>query len=271
MPQVEVNSSIFLEYQIFNEQLPETILFIHGLGSTGQDWEPQVSQFKSNYRIVVVDLRGHGKSSKPEDLTYTIEALANDCFKLLMQLRVNSSNVVGLSLGGFVALQLAIDYPYAVKSLVLINSAANLKPRTWNDHLKLGLRQLITNLPIPMSITARFIAAKLFSPINQQAQYSQAVERISANNRGIYQKMFRAALQYDVLKRLHEIKCPTLIIVGEKDQVLPNRFALELKEEIKNSKYISLPDAGHVANIDCADKVNALIQMFLVEQETNRF
>jgi len=102
------------------------LLFIHGLGSSARDWDQQIPEFSSRgYRVIAFDLRGHGQSDKPPG-PYTLPLFAADTAALLERLGVDPANpahVVGVSLGGGVAFQLAIDRPALVKTLTIVNSA----------------------------------------------------------------------------------------------------------------------------------------------------
>ena len=105
MPTAELGD-IRLYYEDFGEGEP--LLFIHGLGSSTRDWENQVRYFSDRYRVVVPDLRGHGNSEKPPG-PYSIPLFADDIAELITTLDLAPTHVVGLSLGGFVASQLAVE------------------------------------------------------------------------------------------------------------------------------------------------------------------
>jgi len=103
----------------------EPLVFIHGLGSSTRDWEFQISKFSRSYRVITFDLRGHGQSDKPSG-PYTIPLLAADLASLFQALHVTSAHLVGISLGGAIAFQFALDYPAMVKTLTIVNSGPSL-------------------------------------------------------------------------------------------------------------------------------------------------
>src|SRR5512143_2659596 len=105
----------------------DVVLFLHGLGSCGQDWLLQVPTFAEYYRVITPDLRGHGQSDKPQGRV-RVAHLASDVLGLLDALNVECAHIVGLSLGGCVALLLALDAPQRVRSLTLVNTFAHLEP-----------------------------------------------------------------------------------------------------------------------------------------------
>ena len=94
---------------------------IHGLGSSTLDWENQIDFFAKKYQVIAFDLRGHGKSEKPNS-PYTVKLFTEDTAQLIQALNQQSVHVVGHSLGGMIAFQLALDFPTLVKSLCIINS-----------------------------------------------------------------------------------------------------------------------------------------------------
>ncbi|MGA7192424.1 MAG: alpha/beta hydrolase [Anaerolineales bacterium] len=122
MPKISINN-INLYYEKSGQGAP--LLFIHGLGSSTQDWESQVKEFSKNYQVIVFDLRGHGQSDKPAG-PYSMALFASDTAGLLNALGIKSAHIVGISLGGAVAFQLAIDSPSLVKTLTIVNSAPSL-------------------------------------------------------------------------------------------------------------------------------------------------
>ena len=99
------------------------LLFIHGLGSSTRDWERQVPVFSGRYRVVTLDLRGHGRSDKPPG-PYIISLFAQEVADLMKSLDLGPAHVVGLSLGGFVAAQLAVDHGELLRSVVIVNTLA---------------------------------------------------------------------------------------------------------------------------------------------------
>ena len=116
-------NDIQLYYEITGQGQP--LLFIHGLGSSTRDWEAQVSPFAANYQVITFDLRGHGRSDKPPG-PYTLPLFTADTAGLLKALGLDAAHVVGISLGGGIAFQLALDYPELVKTLTIVNSAPAL-------------------------------------------------------------------------------------------------------------------------------------------------
>src|SRR5512135_954239 len=116
-------NGINLYYESTGQGQP--LVFIHGLGSSTRDWEYQIPTFSQNYQVIAFDLRGHGQSAKPAG-PYSMKMYAADLAGLLAGLGVKSAHLVGISLGGAVAFQFALDYPAAVKTLTIVNSGPSL-------------------------------------------------------------------------------------------------------------------------------------------------
>ena len=116
MPTLHTNG-INLKYD--EQGQGEPLLFLHGLGSQGEDWGFQVPFFAPHYRVVTVDLRGHGESDKPAG-PYSVSMMADDVVGLLDALKIESAHIVGLSMGGMIAFQLVVDKPERVRSMVIV-------------------------------------------------------------------------------------------------------------------------------------------------------
>jgi pimeloyl-ACP methyl ester carboxylesterase len=134
---------IDLYYEITGDGEP--LLFIHGLGSSCRDWEQQVRFFARRYKVIVFDVRGHGKSGKPPG-PYSMPLFAMDTAKMLQALGVGPAHIVGISMGGMIAFQLAVSYPELVRSLVIVNSSPEFTVRTLKQRVQVWQRFLIVRL-----------------------------------------------------------------------------------------------------------------------------
>ena len=208
---------IRLHYEASGEGEP--LLLIHGLGSSTRDWENQVPYFSEHYRVVTPDLRGHGRSDKPPG-PYSIPLFAKDIAQLIKSLDIAPAHVIGLSLGGFVAFQLAVDHRDLVRSLVVVNSAPGLPRSTFRDRLQiawaLSLRRLIVRL-FGMRALGKFLSKKLFPRPDQKALKRTFIERWAENDRKAYLASLAAISGWSVDERLGSITCPTCVVSGEHD------------------------------------------------------
>ena len=131
MPKLHVNN-IDIHYEITGEGQP--LLFIHGLGSSSLDWEEQVSFFSKDYKVITFDVRGHRLSDKPLD-PYSIQLFSGDTSALIKSLDLPPVHVVGISMGGMIAFQLAVDGPELLKSMTIVNSAPEMAAHSFNKTL----------------------------------------------------------------------------------------------------------------------------------------
>jgi 3-oxoadipate enol-lactonase len=164
MPYCELRD-IRMYYEIAGDG-PETILFLHGLGADGESWALQRPAFVADYRVVTVDVRGHGRSSRPPG-PYSVPGFAADVVGLLDALGLTAVHVVGLSMGGMIGFELGVNHPQRVRSLVICNAGPDLVARTWRERLQLWQRKLWLNL-FPLPRVGAAIGGRLF-PDPEQA------------------------------------------------------------------------------------------------------
>jgi 3-oxoadipate enol-lactonase len=244
---------------------PATVLLLHGLGSSSADWELQLPRFAERYRVITLDLRGHGRSPRPRG-RLTVEGMAADVAALLEQLAVPPVHVVGLSLGGCVALALALDQPARVRSLTLVNTFARLRPAGLRGAGRLAAR-LGLLVTAPMPAVAAYVAHGLFPRPEQQPLYDEAVTRLARNTRGSYLAAIGAIGRFDVTRRLGAIRCPALIIAGDRDQTVPRAVAQALHRGLPRAQFRLIADSGHATPYDQAEVFNKVVLGFLQEVE----
>ena len=157
MPILNIDD-IDLYYEVVGEGAP--LLFVHGLGSSSRDWEEQVDFFANRYRVIVFDVRGHGKSGKPFG-PYSIALFATDTAKMLNALGVGPVHIVGISMGGMIAFQLALSQPQIVRSLVIVNSSLEFLIRTFKERMQVRLRFFTVQL-LGMRKMGKVLSQRLF-------------------------------------------------------------------------------------------------------------
>lgn len=257
MPTLQTNG-INLNYHEQGQGEPH--LFLHGLGSQGEDWGFQVPFFASSYRVITVDLRGHGASDKPAG-PYSVAMMAEDVVGLLDALNVESAHIVGLSMGGMIAFQLVVDRPERVRSLVIVNSGPALVPRSFGEKLLVQQRLLLARLFGP-SRTGKFLSKRLFPKPEQEALREQFVERWAMNDRDAYLAALQAIVGWSVMDRIGEIRCPVLIVSGDRDYT-PMEAKREYMARIPGAEFFLVEDSGHATPIDQSDVFNRAVLKFL--------
>jgi 3-oxoadipate enol-lactonase len=241
-----------------------TILLLHGLGSCGEDWGLQLPALVPRFSVLTPDLRGQGESPMPAGWP-GIEVMAADVLLLLDRLRIESAHVVGLSLGGAVALQLAADAPRRVRSLVAVNTFAHLRGARgswWR-----GMDRMWLAMTGRMDELGRRVALGLFPHDGQVEMRALAAARLASNPPLTYVKLLAAIGRFDLRDRLGEIRAPTLVVVGEQDATVSLGCKLELASGIPVARLERIAGSGHATPLDAALQFNPVLLEFLESVE----
>jgi pimeloyl-ACP methyl ester carboxylesterase len=241
----------------------EPLLFIHGLGGSREDWELQIPAFSKQYKVITVDLRGHGRSDKPHG-PYSMTMLASDVGDLLQELGVGPTHIVGVSMGGSVALQLAIDRPDVVKTLTIVNSSHEWIVRSFAHRVQLWQRILMPRL-LGMRRLGEVLAKRGVVFPDHVELRAQFVARFAQNRLEAYVATVRAAVGWAVTDRLASICCPTLIIAAEHD-FIPTELKRTCAALIPNARLVIIPDAHHAVPTEKPDVFNMELQQFVARQ-----
>ncbi len=261
MPTVVIDSCE-LHYERSGSGQP--LLLIHGLGSSTRDWEFQLPALEPHCEVIRVDLRGHGRSAKPRR-PYSMPRFAADIAGLLRELKVGPAHVIGLSLGGMVAFELAVHQPQLLRSLVVINSWPGSPARTLPARLELigvYLQRLAIVRLFGMRRMGEVLAARLLPEPEQAALRETFIERWAENDRRAYLASLRAIGGWSVEARLAELRCPTLVVAAE-DDYTPLSFKQEYTTRISGAGMAVIPGSRHLSPLDQPAAVNAALLRFL--------
>jgi pimeloyl-ACP methyl ester carboxylesterase len=260
MPTLQLHD-IRLYYEVAGQGDP--VVFIHGLGSSARDWEYQVPFFAPRYRVVVFDVRGHGRSDKPPG-PYSVPLFAQDAAALIRALEAAPAHVVGISMGGMIALQLAVDEPALVRSLVVVNSGPELVVRTFRERLMILQRFLIVRL-LGMRKMGEVLSQRLFPRPDQAPLRQMFVERWAENDPRAYREAMRALVGWSVADRLGDIRCPTLVIASDQDYT-PVSAKEAYVARMLNARLVVIPDAHHAVTVERPEEFNQALLDFLMQQ-----
>jgi 3-oxoadipate enol-lactonase len=232
LPTVHANG-VDIYYEIHGRGEP--LLVIGGLGIDLTQLSRMDDELAEKHQVIAIDNRGTGRSDKP-DVPYSIGMMSEDAAGLLGAIRVQKTSVLGVSLGGRIALSLAISHPELVKSLILVSTSARTDYRR-------GILWWLSNqlLRIP---AVRRIGTKYPQPYYAYVRQRDA-------SRG-----------YDATSQLGEIRIPTLIIHGRADRMVPYRMAEELHSGINGSRLVAF-DGGHLMAFRQTKKLVPTIEDFL--------
>jgi pimeloyl-ACP methyl ester carboxylesterase len=257
------------------------VVFIHGLSGSWQNWLEQVPVFARDHRVIAFDLPGFGASEMPRE-KITISGYGRFVAALLDELGVSAAAVVGNSMGGFIGIELAIRFPERVERLVLVSAAGLSIEYLRNERALAVLGALGNRLAAYSGWLASRSDALARRPVARRAIFGIVAHRpdrlpgplVAEQVRGSGKPGFLPALDaltdYPIRDRLGEIACPTLIVWGAEDKLVPARDADEFARLIPNSRKVVWPQTGHVAMLERPEAFNALVQAFLAEEPGER-
>lgn len=253
------------------------LLLVHGLSGCWQNWLENIPFFARDHRVIAVDLPGFGASEMPaEDISMSGYAATIDA--LLDELDVDAVRLVGNSMGGFVGAELAIQYPARVERLVLVSAAGISLDRIRTERTH-GLRHraenvaffylgwlatqtnAVTGRPRLREQLMRLVAAhpaRLSAPL--------IAEQVAGTGKPGFMPALDAMLSYPLRDRLEKIACPTFIVWGDKDILVPVKDASEFERLIPDSRKVIYKDTGHVPMFERPARFNADVHAFLTEQ-----
>ena len=240
----------------------EAVLLIHGLGSSGADWELQARALQRHFRVIIPDLPGSG-SSKPSQGDWTIERFAATLWSLLDHLCATRVNIIGFSLGGAVALEMALQRPGSVPRLALINSLASYRIDHWRKWLEARVPPILVGM-LGMRRVAGLIARRLFPRRWQLPLRQRATAVLSTVRAGCYAAMALALEAWSSIDRLDRLKSRTLVISAEHDYTpLAEKYALAaaLRADI-----IVVRGSRHGTPFDSTQATNAALLALLMDQ-----
>ena len=239
------------------------LVLLHGLGSSGRDWQPQIEAFGTTRRVIAIDLRGHGAS--PAAATgVTIDDLASDVLETLAARGVDRFDLIGWSLGGLVAAVIAATAPRRVGRMVIVSAPPGACDASLGARLKLLERTLLVRALPPRWLGA--VIARQVYPLRAQDDLRRRfAARFAENDPSSYRAVFEALARHDDGGVLERIACPVLIVAGTRDYwpVATRRTQADRVDDVR----VVVIDAGHGAPQERPDEFNRIVAAFLDEPE----
>jgi pimeloyl-ACP methyl ester carboxylesterase len=238
---------------------------VHGAGGSYNTWFKQIKAFKTNFNVLLLDLRGHGNSEGSltlKDVKYTFDFLANDILCLLDYLEIKKSHFVAISLGTIIVRQLAQMQPQRVSSLTLAGAIMKLNVRSW---LLVHLGNIF-KYNLPYIILYTFFAYIIMPRNNHKTSRDIFINEAKKLNQLEFIKWFSLASEVNpVLKifRKHELPKPTLYIMGNQDAMFLPSIKKMVKKQPHFSTLIIAKNCGHVVNLDSAYFFNDTVVSFI--------
>ncbi len=245
----------------------EPVLWLNGLSGDHGYWLGQLRAFARRFRCLAVDNRDVGQSSSA-DRPYTVADMAADVAALLDHLGVPAAHVVGLSMGGMIAQELALARPELVKSLALVSTLAHADEwfRGTLDAFALIRRQVADTAGFFEAILPWWVSYRFYEESDRvtwlrwllhQDPHPQSLEA--------FLRQLHAIAGHDTRDRLHRIRCPVLLAVGEDDGVAPPRYTRRLQEYLPQARLAVLPGVGHGPPFENPELFNRVLMAFLTE------
>ena len=234
-------NDICINYELEGEG--KTIVFVHGLSDSLVYWKVLSENLKKDYQTLIYDLRGHGESTD-DDRNTTIDLYQEDLYQLLNALNIEDAVFIGLSLGGNVILDLAVNHPEMVKGLIVMSSFPEhdekLK-KIFNDFdnaIDQGFIEFFDTI-LPYTLTDDLLEEhkELLENVKHEAAKTANIEGIK--------KGINAGYGFNLTDKLNEINVPTLVIAGEEDNLTNLEIQEKIHDNIENSEMIVLEKTKH--------------------------
>jgi 2-succinyl-6-hydroxy-2,4-cyclohexadiene-1-carboxylate synthase len=265
--QVKVNNLIY-HVEVCGEGFP--LLLLHGFTGDASTWTPFCPVWGKHSKLIIPDIIGHGKTDSPEDINYyQIESAAKDLILLLDQLEIDQIDLLGYSMGGRLALTLAILYPERVRKLILESASPGLKTdeermlRRMKDE---ELANFIKDQGI-MSFVNYWEAIPLFSTMSSlpnSIKESIREQRLSNNAQGLTNSLLGMGTgsQPSWWGKLDGLGCEVLLLTGEKDEKFC-KIAKRMLDNMQNASWIVINDGGHAIHVEQKEKFDTIVSDFL--------
>ena len=260
MPTVPIDDG-WLYYEVVGEGPP--LLLVPGLGGVGSFWRHQVAAFAGDFRVIVHDHRGCGRSSRSR-IAYSVEQMADDVLRLMDALGIEGAHYVGHSTGGAIGQVIAEDRPERLKRLVLSATWAGPDPffrRSFTarrELLRLGGVASYWRASVLLLRPPAWIGANEAALATEEADLLADPPDIA-----ILESRIDAILRFDRRARLGAIRAPTLVVVAADDMVTPPHNSAELAHGIQGARLATLPYGGHFVPVIEAASYNAAVGGFL--------
>jgi 3-oxoadipate enol-lactonase len=233
----------------------------HSLACNLTMWDEQAKLLSRNFKVLRYDTRGHGESGAPPG-PYTLDQLADDAKALFDALDIKRTHWIGLSMGGMIGETFALKHPGFFQSMVLADTTSRRPPNAeqmWGDRVKTAREKGMEGV--------REGTLQRWFTEPYRAQRTDVMDKIGGDINATPVEGFAgccdAIAKVDVLDRLKEIDCPTLVIVGAEDHGTPPEMARAIHDNLRGSELVVIPSAAHLSNVEQPDAFNSAVTSFL--------
>ena len=268
-------NGISISYEVMGEGFP--IIFIHGFGSKKEIWKPQVSDLSTKFKTITFDLRGTGKSDRP-NYPYTMEMFADDIKGLMDFLQIKTTHLIGRSLGGMIAQNFVLKYPQCVEKLVLIATNAKFNDKAAVDLIienRIKNIELLKTDPVKTFWSnSRFLyhqkfrqelkrnpKRKVYGVFSLEDLIEES--KINPSRPQDMKNQGNAMKGHNTIDILHQIETQTLLVAASHDRLIPKSAMDDIHKRIPNSIMKTIENAGHIMTLSKALEFNDINLEFL--------
>ena len=246
-----------------NEHSP-WVTFVHGAGGSSAIWYKQLREFKKDFNILLIDLRGHGKSKNPiyeKIKSYSFDVISDEVIEVLDYLKIKTSHFIGISLGTIVIREIAERYPERIKSMIMGGAVMKLNIR---GQLLMRLAVLLKSV-LPYILLYKLLAFTLMPKNTHKESRNLFINEAKKLYQKEFKRWFTLIAEVNPLLALFRFKdsgIKTLYIMGDEDHM----FLPSIRKIVKNhlsSKLVVIPNCGHVVNIDQPLEFNKKVLKFI--------
>lgn len=250
-------------YEINGPDSGTAVIFIHGFPFNEAMWQPQIDALKGKFRCITYDVRGHGKT-EAGDGQYSVEYFVDDLLELMNRLAIAKAVIVGLSMGGYIALRAAEKSPDRIRALVLCDTRSEADA----NESKIKRAMQAKNVKIDGSaafgagfVKAVFSAESINNGIPAVNQIKSMIDGMSPV--AIAGTLLALAARTDTTAALSSFTFPVLILVGESDAITPPSASQAMAQKIAHAKIHIIPHAAHMSNMENTGEFNSHLGKFL--------
>lgn len=226
------------------------VILIHGFPFNRTMWDNQVELLKEKYRVIAYDVRGHGNSDAGTD-DFSIELFARDLISLMDSLKIEKAIICGLSMGGYIALNIIQNYPERINALILCDTSCKADT---SEGIEKRMKAIESIRESGVEAYAdgslkNFFAQESFTTKKEEISSVRQM-MVSTTEKTIVDTLLALSKRKETCNILSEIKVPVLLLVGQEDIITPPETARLMHEKIKNSVLHIIKQAGHISNLE---------------------
>ncbi|MCU0566853.1 MAG: alpha/beta fold hydrolase [Oculatellaceae cyanobacterium Prado106] len=237
------------------------VMFLHGLGWDHHLWDSAFERYGDRHHLIAGDTRGHGQSDKPPT-PYSIRQFAEDWLQVLDRLQINTLKIIGFSQGSMIAMQMALLQPDRFSACLFAATTCCNPPE-----VDANMQQRIALLDqMGAEAAAKLASESIFSPrfIRQHPQYiAEFIQRRAASDQASLKRAMLATTGFNLCEQLQRLHQPCWVMAGADDRLTPPALAQQVQDHLPNSKFIILPDTGHMMPIEQPEPFYQWIDAFL--------